>query len=168
MTLRGRFGAFCSHPVKIAGRNFIGLSHDFTSGTTATNTLNDITRTVNREKDTVIVHLPPNQAIEAICEVAPRSGTSELRHDDAMSAGKQIVANDVDGVSDVVRNSETGCLIAACGSHETADSTLRLLGDDGLRNRCGARVRLDSDRFSAERMLEEIEFRHTQLATPAN
>ncbi len=87
---------------------------------------------------------------------------------EAMCAGVPIVANDVDGVSDVVRDGETGYLVAPHNPQQMADRILRLLGDDELRNRLGARARLESARFSTEQMLEEIESLYTQLVTSPN
>lgn len=85
---------------------------------------------------------------------------------EAMCAGRPIVANDVDGVSEVVRNGETGYLVAPHSPQVTADRILRLLFDDELRIRLGARARLDSKRFSTAQMLQDIELLYTQLMAP--
>jgi len=83
---------------------------------------------------------------------------------EAMCAGKPIVSNDVDGVSDVVREGETGYLVAPRRPEETADRILRLLNDDELCNRLGASARLDSMKFSTDQMLREIESLYTGLS----
>lgn len=85
---------------------------------------------------------------------------------EAMCAGKPIVSNDVDGVSDVVREGRTGYLVPPRHPEETADRILRLLNDDTLCNRFGSRARLDAMKFSTEQMLKEIEHLYTQLVLP--
>lgn len=85
---------------------------------------------------------------------------------EAMCAGKPIVSNDVDGVSDVVREGETGYLVAPRCPKETANRVLRLLNDEKLCDRLGSRARQDARKFSTEQMLQDIERLYTQLAIP--
>lgn len=85
---------------------------------------------------------------------------------EAMCAGKPIVSNDVDGVSDVVREGETGYLVSPHRPEETANRILRLLDDDKLCDRLGSRARLDAMKFSTEQMLQDIERLYTKLAIP--
>lgn len=85
---------------------------------------------------------------------------------EAMCAGKPIVSNDVDGVSDVVREGETGYLVAPHRPEDTADRILRLLKDDELCDRLSSRARLDAMKFSTEQMLKDIERLYTRLAIP--
>jgi glycosyltransferase involved in cell wall biosynthesis len=84
---------------------------------------------------------------------------------EAMCAGIPIVANDVDGVSDVVRDGETGYLVSPHNPQEMADRIVRLLRDEELRKRLGAHARRDSAEFSSEQMLEKIELLYMQLVT---
>jgi len=83
---------------------------------------------------------------------------------EAMCAGKPIVANDVDGVSDVVRNDETGYLVTPHDPQQMADRIVTLLSDPQLCNRLGARARVESARFSTQKMLQELELLYTRLA----
>ena len=75
---------------------------------------------------------------------------------EAMSAGIPIVANDVDGASDVIVNGETGYLVTPHQPQEMADRILDLLEDDELCNRMGQVARSNSERFSSDRMVQEI------------
>lgn len=84
---------------------------------------------------------------------------------EAMCAGKPIVANNVDGVSDVVQNDQTGYLVTPHDPQDMADAILRLLKDEELCRRFGARARQSSARFSLQRMLDQIESLYLQLAT---
>ncbi|HET9589461.1 MAG TPA: glycosyltransferase family 4 protein, partial [Anaerolineales bacterium] len=56
---------------------------------------------------------------------------------EAMSAGKPIVANDVDGAGDVVVNEETGFLVPPRQPQAMAERILTLLNDETLCNRMG-------------------------------
>lgn len=82
---------------------------------------------------------------------------------EAMSAGKPIVANNVDGVSDVVIEGETGYLVTPHRPEEMAERILRLLNNDELSNRLGSTARQNSSMFSSERMVEGIESLYREL-----
>ncbi|MDX1412978.1 MAG: glycosyltransferase family 4 protein [Candidatus Promineifilaceae bacterium] len=76
---------------------------------------------------------------------------------ESMSAGKPIVANDVDGASDVIVNGETGFLVEPHKPQEMANSIMQLLNDDPLCHEMGVEARVRSNQFSVQRMLNEIE-----------
>jgi L-malate glycosyltransferase len=73
----------------------------------------------------------------------------------AMAAGLPIVASDVDGVSNLIRNGEDGLLVPVTDPVALADAIDRLLTNDELRDRLGAaaRVRIEQG-FSRERMAD--------------
>ena len=60
---------------------------------------------------------------------------------EAQASGKPVVAFDVGGVNEAVRNGETGLLVKRGSSDELADALLRLLSDKPLREKMGANGR---------------------------
>ncbi len=60
---------------------------------------------------------------------------------EAQAAGLPVVAGRVRGVPDVVRDGETGLLVAENDDDAFAEAVRRLLDDDALRARLGARAR---------------------------
>jgi glycosyltransferase involved in cell wall biosynthesis len=82
---------------------------------------------------------------------------------EAMSAGKPIVANNVDGVSDVVINGETGYLVPPHRPQEMAERILYLLNNDELSTRFGLTAERNSRIFSSARMIEKIESLYRDL-----
>ena len=84
---------------------------------------------------------------------------------ESMSAGKPIVANDVDGARDVIINGETGYLVTPHQPREMADRILYLLQNDEICQGMGATAKQYSERFSSERMVGEIESLYRELLT---
>jgi glycosyltransferase involved in cell wall biosynthesis len=82
---------------------------------------------------------------------------------EAMSAGKPIVANNVDGACDVVVDGETGYLVTPHRPQEMADRILYLLNNDELSNRFGLTAQRNSKIFSSEQMTEKIEALYREL-----
>ncbi len=60
---------------------------------------------------------------------------------EAQSSGKPVVAFDIGGVDEAVRNAETGLLVKRGSNEELADALLRLLSDKALREKMGANGR---------------------------
>jgi glycosyltransferase involved in cell wall biosynthesis len=84
---------------------------------------------------------------------------------ESMSAGKPIVANDIDGARDVIINGETGYLVTPHQPREMADRMLDLLNNNELCYKMGINAKQSSERFSSERMFQEIEFLYRELLT---
>lgn len=84
---------------------------------------------------------------------------------EAMSAGKPIVANDIDGASDVVVNGETGFLVSPRQPQEMAERILALLKDEALCNKMGQIAQQRSDYYSLDRMLGKVESLYKELHT---
>jgi glycosyltransferase EpsD len=82
---------------------------------------------------------------------------------EAMSAGKPIVANDVDGARDVIINGKTGYLVTPHQPREMADCILDLLNNDELCYEMGITAKQYSERFSSKRMIGEIESLYREL-----
>ncbi|UCD98876.1 MAG: glycosyltransferase family 4 protein [Chloroflexota bacterium] len=82
---------------------------------------------------------------------------------ESMSAGKPIVANDVDGASDVVKDGETGFLVPPHQPSEMAERILTLLNDEELCEKMGELARQRSSFYSKQRMLENVETLYKDL-----
>jgi glycosyltransferase involved in cell wall biosynthesis len=82
---------------------------------------------------------------------------------EAMSAGKPIVANNVDGASDVVVDGETGYLVTPHQPQEMAERILYLLNNDKLCEEMGLTAQRFSERFSSQQMVERIESLYREL-----
>jgi glycosyltransferase involved in cell wall biosynthesis len=76
---------------------------------------------------------------------------------ESMSAGKPIVANNIDGASDVVVNGETGFLVAPRQPQAMAEGILTLLNDETLCKNMGAVAQQRSNHFSLPKMFGKIE-----------
>lgn len=75
---------------------------------------------------------------------------------ESMSAGKPIVANNVDGASDVVIDGETGFLVTPHRPVEMAERILYLLNHETLCAEMGNIAQQRSSYFSVQRMVEQI------------
>ncbi len=71
---------------------------------------------------------------------------------EAQATAKPVVAFDVGGVKEAVRNGETGLLVKRGNIKELADATLKLLSDDSLRKKMGGNGR----RFVTENFTWDI------------
>ena len=87
---------------------------------------------------------------------------------EAMSAGKPIVANDVDGASDVVINGETGFLVPPHQASKMADRILYLLNNEKLCNQMGHAAQQRSRYFSKQRMVGQIESLYKEMVAPVH
>jgi glycosyltransferase involved in cell wall biosynthesis len=77
---------------------------------------------------------------------------------EAQASAKPVVAFNIGGVNEAVRNGETGLLVQRGDIGELADAVVRLLSDGRLRERIGAEARkFVSEKFTwdlcAQRML---------------
>ena len=82
---------------------------------------------------------------------------------EAMSAGKPIVANDVDGASDVIIDGETGFLVPPHQPSKMAERILYLLNNETLRHEMGHVAQQRSRYFSTQRMVGQIESLYKEL-----
>ncbi|MCC6454636.1 MAG: glycosyltransferase family 4 protein [Caldilineaceae bacterium] len=86
---------------------------------------------------------------------------------ESMSAGKPIVANDVDGASDVVINGETGFLVPPHQPSKMAERILYLLNNDSLCDEMRHVAQQRSNYFSVQRMVNQIESLYKELYSAA-
>jgi len=82
---------------------------------------------------------------------------------ESMSAGKPIVANDIDGASDVVVNGETGFLVSPHQPQAMAERILTLLNDETLCNNMGYVAQQRSDYYSLPKMFGKVESLYKEL-----
>ena len=82
---------------------------------------------------------------------------------ESMSAGKPIVANDVDGASEVVVDGETGFLVPPHEPGEMAERILFLLNNEAICNNMGHVAQQTSNYFSVQRMLGQVEALYEEL-----
>lgn len=82
---------------------------------------------------------------------------------ESMAAGKPIVANDVDGAQDVIRNGETGYLVTPRQPQEMADRITTLLNDEELCAQMGHSAKKIAMQYSSEGMIKQIESLYLEL-----
>jgi glycosyltransferase involved in cell wall biosynthesis len=84
---------------------------------------------------------------------------------EAAARGKPIVATDVEGTREVVKDGETGLLVPPGDPGAMAEAVLRLLRDPALARRLGERARAEIPPvFSLTRMVEETARLYHELA----
>jgi glycosyltransferase involved in cell wall biosynthesis len=77
---------------------------------------------------------------------------------EAMATGLPVVASDVGGIPELVRDGITGLLVPAGDSGQLADRICRLMADGSLAGSLGAAARADVEaRYSFERMVSGFE-----------
>jgi len=68
-----------------------------------------------------------------------------------MMAGLPIIASDIDGIPEDIRDEENGLLVPPCRPETLAATIARLFGDAALRRRLGQAARHSFDaKFSAD------------------
>lgn len=82
---------------------------------------------------------------------------------ESMSAGKPIVANNVDGASDVVIDGKTGFLVTPRHPTEMAERILYLLNNEKLCSEMGQIAQQRSNYFSKDRMVTQVESLYKEL-----
>jgi glycosyltransferase involved in cell wall biosynthesis len=83
---------------------------------------------------------------------------------EAMALGKPVVATNVGGIPEVVQDGLNGFLVPPGDSQALARAIIRLLKDEQLRRKMGDEARkMIDERFSAEKMVEEIQKVYEEL-----
>jgi glycosyltransferase involved in cell wall biosynthesis len=86
---------------------------------------------------------------------------------EAAASGCAVIASDVGGLPEIIRNSETGRLVAPGDPLALASVAAELLDDPAERDRLGAAASLDvRGRFSAPRLLEEVQDLYDSVLAP--
>ncbi len=83
---------------------------------------------------------------------------------EAAAMGKPIVATDIDGVREVIRNGETGLLVPPANPERLAEAILRLLQDRNLARRLGENAKATiPPSFTLSKMIDETEQLYLRL-----
>lgn len=87
---------------------------------------------------------------------------------EAMLAGRPVVASDVQGLAEIVRDGSTGLLVPPGDPSALADAIVLLAEDPALRSRLAAAARADARlRFSPERYASRVRAELDRVAEPA-
>lgn len=81
----------------------------------------------------------------------------------AMAAGRPVVCTNVDGNAEAVLDGVNGLLVPARDTDALADAILQLLRDPGLARQMGLEGQRRVTKFSAQKMLEDIEMLYQKL-----
>jgi glycosyltransferase involved in cell wall biosynthesis len=77
---------------------------------------------------------------------------------EALAMARPVVASRIDGITELVEDGITGCLVPPGDADALASALRRLLADTGTAGRLAAAGRrLVEERFSVERMVEQVE-----------
>jgi glycosyltransferase involved in cell wall biosynthesis len=76
---------------------------------------------------------------------------------EAMASGKPVVASDVDGIRDALRDGEEGFLVPPGDIEGFADRLLTLIRDPALRDAMGRKGRVAARRYAAEAVMPQYE-----------
>jgi glycosyltransferase involved in cell wall biosynthesis len=82
---------------------------------------------------------------------------------ESMTAGNPIVANNVDGARDVIRDGKTGYLVTPRQPQEMAERILTLLNNEELCHQMGVTARQHAEQFSSDGMVRRIESLYSKL-----
>jgi glycosyltransferase involved in cell wall biosynthesis len=85
---------------------------------------------------------------------------------EAMVIGIPVVAMDIDGIAEVVKNGENGYLVSPGDTDKMAEQVIKLLGDDCLRLKMGYKAKSMVNEFSAQKMLEDYARLYQNLMSP--
>ena len=92
-------------------------------------------------------------AIYRSCELYVSAGLEEgaeglsLAVLEAMAAGLPVIATDISGNCDVIKEGENGLLIPPADHTQLSDAVLRLLATDGYRDRMGRKAKETANRY---------------------
>jgi len=109
--------------------------------------------------------IPPYLAsMDVLAHLSRREGLARALPQ-ALAAGRPVMAYDCDGAKEICLDGETGFLIPPGDLEQLSARLLQLAGDPALRRRLAERgQRLVNERFSLERMLEDLYCLYQRLA----
>jgi glycosyltransferase involved in cell wall biosynthesis len=85
---------------------------------------------------------------------------------EAMAIGIPVVAMDIDGIAEVVKNGENGYLVSPGNTDKMAEHVINLLRDENLRLRMGSKGKSMVNEFSAQKMLEDYTCLYQNMMSP--
>jgi phosphatidylinositol alpha-mannosyltransferase len=109
--------------------------------------------------------LPPyHAACEVFCAPATGRESFGIVLVEAMAAGLPIVATDIPGYREVVRDGEDGILVPPRDPAATASALGEILDDAELSKRLGESGRARADRYSWDAVTREVEAAYEEAA----
>lgn len=160
-------GVITSHPnvcFVIVGGTLFGLEADYRlqlHQQVARSNLSDAVRFAGFQSDMPRFYAAADVVVHSSIEPEPFGMVLV----EAMACGKPVIASDAGGPREIVENGVTGLLVPPGDAARLADAISILLSDPERRRRMGqagaARVR---DRFSAERMVRQVEKVYQEIA----
>lgn len=112
-------------------------------------------------ENTIIMHEPTNQIMDkylesSICIVSSRYEGFSMAIVEAMASGVPCVSFDCPyGPRNIIKDEEDGILVEHLNSKALADNICRLIEDDNLRIKLGANARVNIQRFSEEKIMNQ-------------
>ena len=112
-------------------------------------------------ENTIIMHEPTSQIMEkylesSICVVSSRYEGFSMAIVEAMASGVPCVSFDCPfGPRNIIKNEEDGILVEYLNSKALADSICRLIENDDLRIKLGSNARVNIQRFSQEKIMNQ-------------
>lgn len=125
--------------------------------------LEDLVRNLNLEKYITFIGKVPNEKIPeymAASDVFVLPSLSEglpVTVLEAMASGLPIVATNVRGLPEIIKNGENGFLVKPKSTEQIAEKVLLLLEDDVLRERISKNNREEVKKYSWENVVEKLE-----------
>lgn len=95
-------------------------------------------------------------AADVFCSPATGGESFGIVLIEAMAAGAAVVASDIGGYRDVVRDGATGLLVRRADPDSIAEAVIRLARDDGLRRRLIAAAGSEVHQYSWDRVTRRI------------
>jgi len=152
--------AIVSKTVPSAG--FVIIGRDHSKGEPYKTHLNHLISSLHlSDRLTLIGHIDQLPAVMAAFDILVLPSTVEafgLVLVEAMASGTNVIATDIGGPNEVIRDQETGLLVSPNNPEQIASGVLRLLNEPLLKLRLADNALLDvAERFSAEKMITETE-----------
>ena len=82
---------------------------------------------------------------------------------EAMSAGRPVIASNIGGLPDIIRDEKDGILVEPGNVEELRDALARVVTDAALRSRLRAAARRRAGKFSAELIVPQIEAAYEEI-----
>jgi len=112
----------------------------------------------SRPHDEIPSHIARSDLV-VVPSITTRTGRTEAFGAiilEAMASGKAVVAGNVGGIPELVRDGVNGLLVDASNENELSEAVIRLLGDDELRERMGREGRRLAENHSWEVVASRI------------
>lgn len=85
---------------------------------------------------------------------------------EAMASGRPVIASRIGGIPDIIRDGETGLLVAPGDAAELRAAIQRLISNAELRDKLGRAAQLQAERYRADYVVPHIEQIYARLVGP--